>query len=213
MKVLKLLRGLRGRPGACVGRVRLGRRRWRRRCGHDDQWHDDRGRRLQPLLSPAKLEIPGAVSSVGRAPARQAGGHWFEPSTAHLGKPRYGGVFSFADRRSNRLITTRGNRMATFAGRNSGELGPGGDQNARALATPPAAPPNDVTLRPEDARASYDAQIELASARARLRTCCCRNRGDGLGLLQSLVKVAADAAHAAQFAARPGRKEWRANQH
>src|SRR5215208_1320428 len=25
-----------------------------------------------------------AVSSVGRAPARQAGGHWFEPSTAHL---------------------------------------------------------------------------------------------------------------------------------
>src|SRR5581483_7597119 len=24
-----------------------------------------------------------AVSSVGRAPARQAGGHWFEPSTAH----------------------------------------------------------------------------------------------------------------------------------
>ncbi len=26
---------------------------------------------------------PGAVSSVGRAPARQAGGHWFEPSTAH----------------------------------------------------------------------------------------------------------------------------------
>jgi hypothetical protein len=25
----------------------------------------------------------GAVSSVGRAPARQAGGHWFEPSTAH----------------------------------------------------------------------------------------------------------------------------------
>ena len=29
---------------------------------------------------------PGAVSSVGRAPARQAGGHWFEPSTAHLTK-------------------------------------------------------------------------------------------------------------------------------
>ena len=27
--------------------------------------------------------LPGAVSSVGRAPARQAGGHWFEPSTAH----------------------------------------------------------------------------------------------------------------------------------
>ena len=27
-----------------------------------------------------------AVSSVGRAPARQAGGHWFEPSTAHRTK-------------------------------------------------------------------------------------------------------------------------------
>ena len=27
--------------------------------------------------------MPGALSSVGRAPARQAGGHWFEPSSAH----------------------------------------------------------------------------------------------------------------------------------
>src|SRR5262245_9875432 len=26
---------------------------------------------------------------------RQAGGHWFEPSTAHLGKPRSRGVFRF----------------------------------------------------------------------------------------------------------------------
>src|SRR5262249_31718820 len=34
--------------------------------------------------SPATIAIPRAVSSVGRAPARQAGGHWFEPSTAHL---------------------------------------------------------------------------------------------------------------------------------
>src|SRR6476469_7213733 len=34
---------------------------------------------------PARLQsdLPRAVSSVGRAPARQAGGHWFEPSTAH----------------------------------------------------------------------------------------------------------------------------------
>ena len=33
-----------------------------------------------------RLDCPSAmraVSSVGRAPARQAGGHWFEPSTAH----------------------------------------------------------------------------------------------------------------------------------
>jgi hypothetical protein len=79
-------RSLRGRPCARAGRVRLRRRRRRRRCWHDDQRHHDRGRRLQPVLSQAKLEIPGAVSSVGRAPARQAGGHWFEPSTAHLTK-------------------------------------------------------------------------------------------------------------------------------
>src|SRR4026209_2776735 len=32
---------------------------------------------------------PGAVSSVGRAPARQAGGHWFEPSTAHSLEERH----------------------------------------------------------------------------------------------------------------------------
>src|SRR5690349_19471852 len=31
----------------------------------------------------------GAVSSVGRAPARQAGGHWFEPSTAHFKPGRF----------------------------------------------------------------------------------------------------------------------------
>ena len=34
-----------------------------------------------------------AVSSVGRAPARQAGGHWFEPSTAHCEKARKCGLF------------------------------------------------------------------------------------------------------------------------
>ena len=36
-----------------------------------------------------RLNCPatGAVSSVGRAPARQAGGHWFEPSTAHRKSP------------------------------------------------------------------------------------------------------------------------------
>src|SRR5262249_7931999 len=31
------------------------------------------------------------------APARQAGGHWFEPSTAHLRKPRLGGAFVFLE--------------------------------------------------------------------------------------------------------------------
>ena len=43
----------------------------------------DRSRAVPRLESlPAR-----AVSSVGRAPARQAGGHWFEPSTAHSRKP------------------------------------------------------------------------------------------------------------------------------
>src|ERR687884_1013281 len=38
---------------------------------------------------------PRAISSAGRAPPRQGGGHWFEPSIAHLRKPRRGGVSSF----------------------------------------------------------------------------------------------------------------------
>src|SRR5207344_2071980 len=40
---------------------------------------------LRPLLADDGLHSGAtrAVSSVGRAPARQAGGHWFEPSTAH----------------------------------------------------------------------------------------------------------------------------------
>ena len=37
--------------------------------------------------SAATLPSPRAISSAGRAPARQAGGHWFEPSIAHLTKP------------------------------------------------------------------------------------------------------------------------------
>jgi hypothetical protein len=34
--------------------------------------------RLEPIL--------GAISSAGRAPPRQGGGHWFEPSIAHCRK-------------------------------------------------------------------------------------------------------------------------------
>ena len=41
-------------------------------------------RRSSPAArSAATILATRAVSSVGRAPARQAGGHWFEPSTAH----------------------------------------------------------------------------------------------------------------------------------
>ena len=36
--------------------------------------------------APEYHRLPRAVSSAGRAPALQAGGHWFEPSTAHLVK-------------------------------------------------------------------------------------------------------------------------------
>src|SRR6478672_8335004 len=42
-----------------------------------------------------------ALSSVGRAPARQAGGHWFEPSSAHLLNPLHRGGFPRSER-SNR---------------------------------------------------------------------------------------------------------------
>jgi murein DD-endopeptidase MepM/ murein hydrolase activator NlpD len=42
------------------------------------------GRAVNPSRIPlGYTRTPRAVSSVGRAPARQAGGHWFEPSTAH----------------------------------------------------------------------------------------------------------------------------------
>ena len=36
---------------------------------------------------------PRAISSAGRAPPRQGGGHWFEPSIAHRIRPRVCGVF------------------------------------------------------------------------------------------------------------------------
>ncbi len=44
------------------------------------------GRAVNPNRIPLGYTrtLARAVSSVGRAPARQAGGHWFEPSTAHL---------------------------------------------------------------------------------------------------------------------------------
>src|SRR5262245_5008264 len=56
-------------------------RRWRRRLtvsrgSRAPTWHLSDSAGLQS-------DSTRAVSSVGRAPARQAGGHWFEPSTAH----------------------------------------------------------------------------------------------------------------------------------
>jgi hypothetical protein len=41
---------------------------------------------VPPGEESGRIALTRAVSSVGRAPARQAGGHWFEPSTAHLTK-------------------------------------------------------------------------------------------------------------------------------
>ena len=37
--------------------------------------------------------VPRAISSAGRAPPRQGGGHWFEPSIAHRIWPRVYGAF------------------------------------------------------------------------------------------------------------------------
>jgi hypothetical protein len=57
-----------------------------------------------------------AVSSVGRAPARQAGGHWFEPSTAHLTEaPHWPGFLSGATSNTARRHR-RGCKMAAVEG-------------------------------------------------------------------------------------------------
>src|SRR6218665_963736 len=57
--------------------------------------------RRRPLLPPqllagSLLRYPPrprrAVSSVGRAPPRQGGGHWFEPSTAHFAAQLWLGI-------------------------------------------------------------------------------------------------------------------------
>ena len=70
-----------------------------------------------------------AVSSAGRAPARQAGGHWFEPSTAHsrslTHSPAYGlttrpaGLFGFMHRRNPdaRLKVASGFQLGSINGR------------------------------------------------------------------------------------------------
>jgi hypothetical protein len=42
----------------------------------------------------AMLPVSRAISSAGRAPARQAGGHWFEPSIAHEEGPGNRAFFS-----------------------------------------------------------------------------------------------------------------------
>ena len=39
---------------------------------------------LTKLLHIHIVYVYGAVSSGGRAPALQAGGHWFDPNTAHF---------------------------------------------------------------------------------------------------------------------------------
>ena len=60
-----------GAPAAAGLRARSSASDRRGRPPHDRWYHRPRG----------------AISSVGRAPARQAGGHWFEPSIAHPAKP------------------------------------------------------------------------------------------------------------------------------
>src|SRR5262245_4126854 len=64
--------------------------------GKNRQCFGERNPRRPGTLRPPRGYNPPtrAVSSVGRAPARQAGGHWFEPSTAHhLKAPQRHGAF------------------------------------------------------------------------------------------------------------------------
>ena len=74
-------------------------------------------RRCYVFSLPERLQCRlRALSSVGRAPARQAGGHWFEPSSAHSGKPWKRGLFvcscsdtAWSDRRYPGLGSTNEN--------------------------------------------------------------------------------------------------------
>jgi hypothetical protein len=64
----------------------------------------------------ATLAAPRAISSAGRAPPRQGGGHWFEPSIAHNRrvprKPRSGGAFAFP-RRNHAVFARAGHKPGT----------------------------------------------------------------------------------------------------
>jgi hypothetical protein len=80
---------------------------------------------------------PGAVSSVGRAPARQAGGHWFEPSTAHHRKAPLRRGFSWL---------AIGSRSAYWL-QNGRCWPPGPPEPAR-----PAVPPFEIPPWPEEER-------------------------------------------------------------
>ncbi|GIU94865.1 MAG: hypothetical protein KatS3mg012_1322 [Gaiellaceae bacterium] len=57
---------------------------------------------------------PGAVSSVGRAPARQAGGHWFEPSTAHSTRPARSALTGYLASRAVQVVSPPSRRSRTF---------------------------------------------------------------------------------------------------
>src|SRR5437879_7343556 len=89
----------------------------------------DRERRdslCRPRGAGGTIPRAGAVSSVGRAPARQAGGHWFEPSTAHTRKgPVKQGLLYFEiarrpygsthNRRTNVRLVPGQRQVAAFA--------------------------------------------------------------------------------------------------
>src|SRR4051794_31497697 len=54
----------------------------------------------------------GAVSSAGRAPALQAGGHWFEPSTAHSARNRRARSLGRRPPRSARMSSSLYSRLS-----------------------------------------------------------------------------------------------------
>jgi hypothetical protein len=104
-------RSLSGGRALDTHRRRVGRRFWRAW----QQWQRSAFARVRSSVRSLRDSAqPCAMSEPRRSAAniaRQAGGHWFEPSTAHLTKAPLGGAFLFC--KSAVRPASGGNRMAT----------------------------------------------------------------------------------------------------
>src|ERR1700760_1566222 len=85
------------------------------------------------LLGPSR-----AISSAGRAPPRQGGGHWFEPSIAHLESPAPAGFRRFGGAPRPEHLSSGGGRA--YRPSPSGR----GVPTAPPIMAP-AAPPRDLS--------------------------------------------------------------------
>src|SRR5215207_4665205 len=107
-----------------------------------------------------RLRPPRAISSAGRAPPRQGGGHWFEPSIAHLTEaPQMAGFSAFWGpvRRSNSgpfsvptsppYTPSRGHERARGALRSARGFPPGRNRVRLGVAATPR-PPRSNALAP-----------------------------------------------------------------